>query len=118
MYIFIIVKLSRPGYSKNNSQYLRQHATCRPLAVSSEARRFVLWFEPLHDRVVRESSTEAVDSGSLTGRIKPNAIKLVFKACRSAFKRESAKPPPYVVDRWQLDLKTELFPSMPQGQGN
>ena len=50
----------------------------------------------------RASATETVDFGSIFGRVKPKNIKIVkysFLARRSAIQRDSAKPPPGVVDR-------------------
>ena len=53
------------------------------------------------DRVDRASATEAVDSGSIPGRVKPKTIKIVFIA--SLFDVQQLKKqceiPPCVVDR-------------------
>ena len=62
----------------------------------------------------RASATEAVDSGSIPGRVKPKTIKIrihSFSVCCLTFsnERDSVKPPPCgrQVGRWQLDSKTE-----------
>ena len=53
----------------------------------------------------KESATETVNSGSIPGRVKPKTIKIGIYS--STFSIYSSKSPPCVVDRWQLDLKTE-----------
>ena len=69
------------------------------------------------------SVTEAVDKGSIPGRVKPKTIKIgihSFPAWRSAIKRNNEKPPPCVVDRWagwQLEAKDRKVPSLFPGQG-
>ena len=58
----------------------------------------------------RASVTETVDTGSILGRVKPKTIKTgihSYSAGRSAIKKDSTKFPPRVVDRKQLDSKTE-----------
>ena len=49
--------------------------------------------------------------GSIPGWVKLDSIKYVFTASPQDVQqhRNSMKPPPSVVDRWQLDSKTEKF---------
>ena len=66
-------------------------------------------------------ATETVDKGSIPGRIKPKTLKIDIHSClawRSASTRDSVKPPSCVMDRWQLDLKTEKVFSPSPGKGN
>ena len=54
--------------------------------------------------------TEAADSGSIPSRVKPKTIKNRYSqlSCLTfSNQRDCVKPPPCVVDRWQLDSKTE-----------
>ena len=60
----------------------------------------------------RASATEAVDTGSIPGRVKPKTIKLVFTAFlldvqQSKGLCEASAVCGRQVGRWQLDLKTE-----------
>ena len=57
----------------------------------------------MSDRVDRASATEAVDSGSTPGPVKPKTIKNWYSQLpRLTFssKRDCVKPPPCLVDRW------------------
>ena len=75
--------------------------------------------EPIRGRVDRAFATEKVSTVSFRGRIKPHFIKTSihrFPACRSALK-ESVKPPPRVVDRWQLDSDIKMHRHYLQSQG-
>ena len=59
--------------------------------------------KPISGRVDRASATEAVDSGSIPGRVKPKNYKNWYSqlSCLTfSIKRDSVKPPPCVVDRW------------------
>ena len=60
----------------------------------------------ISDRVDKASATKTIDSGSIPGRVKLKTIKIgihSFPACRLAIKgTDSVKPPPCVVDRWQV----------------
>ena len=64
----------------------------------------VWWkFGTISGWVNRRSATEAVDSGSISGWIKPNFIEISnysFPDWRLSIQRDSVKPPPCVVDRW------------------
>ena len=54
-------------------------------------------------RMDRASATETVAADSIPGPVQPKTRKTgiySFFAWRSALKRNSAKPPPCVVDRW------------------
>ena len=58
----------------------------------------------------RASATKAVDLGSIPGRVKLKYIKIgihSYPCLTFSNKRDNVKPPMYVVDRWQLDSKTE-----------
>ena len=58
----------------------------------------------------RASAIKTVDLCSISGQFKSKSIKNGihnFPTWRSAIKGDSVKPPPYVVDRWQLDSKTK-----------
>ena len=61
---------------------------------------------------LRASATEAVDTGSIPGRVKPKTVKLVFTAFlldvqQSKGLCESSAVCGRQVSRWQLDSKTE-----------
>ena len=64
---------------------------------------------PISGRVDRAPATETVGSGAIPDRVKPKAIKLVFTASLLDVQqfKNSEKPPPCVVDRWQLDSNPE-----------
>ena len=56
-----------------------------------------------------------VHVGSILDRVKPKTLKidiLNFAAWRIAIKLDSVKPITNVVDRWQLDSKTENVTSL------
>ena len=59
----------------------------------------------------RGCATEIIDTGSILVQVKPKTIKLVFTAFLPDVQQLKGqcelKPPPFVVDRWQLDSKTE-----------
>ena len=66
---------------------------------------------PISGRVDRASAAEAVDSGSISCRVKPKTIK----------KRDSVKPLPCVVDRWaggSVTRRPKKVPLLFPGQGN
>ena len=59
--------------------------------------------KPISGRVDRASATEAVDSGSIPGWVKPKTIKIgihSFPCLTFSNQRDCVKPPPCVVDRW------------------
>ena len=53
----------------------------------------------------RTFSIETVDSGSIPNRVKSKIIKTTIYTCllSAEIKRDSVKPPPCVLDRWQFD---------------
>ena len=53
----------------------------------------------------RAFSIETVDSGSIPSRVKSKIIKITIHTCLliAQIKRDSVKPPPCVLDRWQFD---------------
>ena len=55
----------------------------------------------------RASTTKTIDLSLIPGRVKPKTIKI---GIHSLMKKDSVKPPPCVVDRRQLDSKTEKVP--------
>ena len=66
--------------------------------------------KPFSSRVDRASTLETVDLGSISGRVKSKTKNVVFTASLLDVqhqKRDSVKPKPCVVDRWQLDSKAE-----------
>ena len=67
----------------------------------------------------RTSATEMVDLGSIPGRVYSNYTNWYSQLPCLTFsiKRDSVKPPPCVVDRWQLDLKTKRLRSSPGRAG-
>ena len=67
---------------------------------------------PISGRVDRASATEAVDSDSIPGRVKPKTIKLEFTAFLLDVQQpkgqcEASAVCGRQVGRWQLDSKTE-----------
>ena len=67
---------------------------------------------PISGRVDRASATEAVDTGSIPGRVKPKTIKLVFTASLLDVQQLKGQCEASIVcgrqmGRWQLDSKTE-----------
>ena len=72
---------------------------------------------------IRESGVMfcMVDVGSIPGRVKSKNYKNWYShfACLTfSFERDCFKPSPCGIDRWQLDLKTKMFPLLFRGLDN
>ena len=79
--------------------------------------------QPISGRVDRASATEAVDSGSIPGRIKSKTIKIgiySFPAWRSALKETvwSLRRVWWTVGQVAAWLEDRKVPSLSPGQGN
>ena len=78
-----------------------------------ERRGFKMYtYLPISGRVDKASATEAVDSDSIPGRVKPKTIKLEFTAFLLDVQQpkglcEASAVCGRQVGRWQLDSKTE-----------
>ena len=73
---------------------------------------FYLRLEPISGRVDRASATEAVDTGSIPGRVKPKTIKIGIHSFPLDVQQLKGQCEASIVcgrqmGRWQLDSKTE-----------
>ena len=70
-------KILKLYFLKSSHYLLMRILKCRPICLCVCFPFFLLpFFQPISGRVDRASATEAVDSGSIPGRVKPKTIKI------------------------------------------